>query len=126
MSELAAILYGAYCAHTGWKSLVSGQPLPLWGDVRNEIKDAWRASADAAREYLIGEPSEEVMDAPQQWTKVLMLAAAIALGAYDVWALWQHGRAATLSVVLLEVSQRYPILPFGLGLLAGHVFWPVK
>jgi hypothetical protein len=47
MMEPAQKAYEAYCAHTNWKSLVSGQPLPQWADVKPEIKDAWRAVANA-------------------------------------------------------------------------------
>lgn len=39
--------YEAYCSHTGWKSLVSGAPLPKWSDLDLRIKDAWEAAAEA-------------------------------------------------------------------------------
>lgn len=41
------IAYEAYCAQTDWKSLVSGQPLPQWSEVKEEIKLAWEAAAMA-------------------------------------------------------------------------------
>lgn len=43
MEALAKVAYEAYCAHTGWKSLVSGATLPQWVDVKPEIKAAWEA-----------------------------------------------------------------------------------
>lgn len=45
--ERAAIAYDAYCKQTGGKSLVSGDKLPSFDSLRQEIKDAWAASAIA-------------------------------------------------------------------------------
>ena len=45
--QLAEIAYNAYCEHTGWRSLVSGHPLPRWPEVKPEIRAAWAVSARA-------------------------------------------------------------------------------
>lgn len=37
--------YAAYVRAAGGKSLVSGQPLPGWGDLPEPIKQAWRIAA---------------------------------------------------------------------------------
>ena len=50
MKETAQVLYEAYCEHTGWKSLASGQDLPQWSGLREDIKEAWRASARAVEQ----------------------------------------------------------------------------
>ncbi len=55
-----------------------------------------------------------------------MLFAAIGVAAYDFFAIARYGRDATISLVLLDVSRDYPIIPCGLGLVAGHVFWPLR
>lgn len=39
--------YEAYCGHTGWKSLVSGQDLPQWEVLDSGIKEAWVVAANA-------------------------------------------------------------------------------
>lgn len=52
MKEIACCLYEAYCEHTGWKSLATGQDLPQWSDLRPDIKEAWRAVERAATEML--------------------------------------------------------------------------
>lgn len=52
MNDQAKMAYEAYCNHTDWKSLVSGQPLPQWQDVRPEIKVAWEAVVRALRPDL--------------------------------------------------------------------------
>lgn len=39
--------YEAYCQHTNWKSIATGQDLPNWVNLPQNIKDAWFASASA-------------------------------------------------------------------------------
>lgn len=41
------LAYEAYCETTGWKSLISGHPLPQWSNVQVEIKDAWENAGNA-------------------------------------------------------------------------------
>lgn len=45
--EPAQAAYQAYSEGAGGRSLVSGQPLPTWQDVKPEVKEAWRAAAAA-------------------------------------------------------------------------------
>lgn len=40
--------YEAYCAAVGGRSAVSGDLLPTWDGQRPDIREAWRAAADAA------------------------------------------------------------------------------
>ena len=44
---LAKIAYDAYCQSTGGVSLVSGDKLPEFGDLKQSIRDAWMAAAGA-------------------------------------------------------------------------------
>lgn len=37
--------YEAYCRHTNWKSLATGQPLPQWDALPEAIRKAWEVSA---------------------------------------------------------------------------------
>lgn len=39
------IAYEAYCQHTGWKSLVSGNDLPQWENLAAPIQAAWKTAA---------------------------------------------------------------------------------
>ena len=39
--------YEAYGESSSGKSLISGQPLPDWEDLKTTIQDAWEHSADA-------------------------------------------------------------------------------
>ncbi len=40
--------YEAYCIYTGNKSLITGDQLPKWDDLKGEIKNAWHSAAKAA------------------------------------------------------------------------------
>jgi len=50
--EDAEVAYTAYRNHTGGVSLASGQRIPEWVELRDDIKAAWRASAAALRERV--------------------------------------------------------------------------
>jgi len=52
MERYAKVAYEAYRAHTGGKSLVSGQPLPTWADLPEKIREAWVVAVDAACDEL--------------------------------------------------------------------------
>ena len=43
--KFAKIAYDAYCASTGGVSLISGDKLPAFDDLKQTIKDAWWAAA---------------------------------------------------------------------------------
>ena len=43
----AAIAYEAYRNHTGGKSLATGQTIPEWHELREDIQLAWMSAADA-------------------------------------------------------------------------------
>ena len=39
--EMGEIAYNGYCQATGWKSLVSGEDLPPFKNLKPEIQEAW-------------------------------------------------------------------------------------
>lgn len=45
--DIGRVAYEGYRAASDGKSLVSGEPLPTWGEQAPEIREAWRAAADA-------------------------------------------------------------------------------
>lgn len=53
--RLAKIAYEAYCRQTNWKSLVTGDQLPQFEDLRQEIKDAWWVAAQAVRHEFVSD-----------------------------------------------------------------------
>jgi hypothetical protein len=54
----------------------------------------------------------------------MILATAFILIVWDIWAYATVGGEATISAVLLDNSKRYPMIPFGFGVLMGHLAWP--
>lgn len=50
---LGQVAYEAYCDLTKWKSLATGQPLPMWKDLKIEVKSAWEASASAVKVEIL-------------------------------------------------------------------------
>lgn len=55
------------------------------------------------------------------WVLVILLFLAIG---FDVYTGFRIGTHASISAQLLSISQRYPVLAFAAGILAGHIFWP--
>jgi hypothetical protein len=51
------------------------------------------------------------------------LAVVLALVAVlDVWLASVHGPDATVSALVRDYSQRYPVIPLAVGVLIGHLF----
>jgi hypothetical protein len=48
------IAYDAYCAKTGWKSAVTGEPLPIFPLAKPEVKEAWEAAGEAVKAFYKG------------------------------------------------------------------------
>ena len=59
----ARAAYEAYCNYTGGRSLVTGDLLPTWINLKPEIKNAWLCAARAAwkaiEEALPDPPSKD-------------------------------------------------------------------
>lgn len=55
MRTIGEIAYDGYCAKTGFKSLVSKEPLPAWGKLKLEIQQAWEAAAMAVYVEMLEE-----------------------------------------------------------------------
>ena len=43
---------------------------------------------------------------------------------YDLYALAFLGWDDTISVSTLQLSKKFPVVPFLAGLVCGHLFWP--
>lgn len=58
-------------------------------------------------------------------TKRFVLVILLLSAVYDIFALYLWGVDATISrVVGVEGSFDAPTIPFGFGVLMGHMFWP--
>lgn len=54
---------------------------------------------------------------------IVVAAVAVLLIAFDVWIVIAKGVKATISWQMLQAAKDYPIIPFALGVLFGHLFW---
>ena len=60
-----------------------------------------------------------------KYTQIFFLVTLLLIAAYDVIALFAWGVDATISrVVGVEASFDAPTIPFGVGIVMGHLFWP--
>lgn len=59
-------------------------------------------------------------------TIIIMAVALVLLVGWDIFAYVKAGREATISDILLDWSQRWPVIPLAFGVLMGHLFWPLK
>lgn len=51
--DLGRHAYEAYCSATGWKSAVSGVPLPYWEQQTDQIRGAWTQAAEAVKRVIL-------------------------------------------------------------------------
>lgn len=63
---LAKIAYDAYCKSSGGVSLISGDKLPEFDSLRDEIRYAWRAAATAVLEDSLRQDQNAALD---DWNK---------------------------------------------------------
>lgn len=55
---------------------------------------------------------------------MVFISIVVVLGIlYDAWVWHRYGSYATISWVTWTTAQKYPLLPFAVGVLAGHLFW---
>ena len=57
-------------------------------------------------------------------TGLFITAILLLIAGYDVVAMLGFGTDATISRVVLGSSTMAPTIPFGIGFLMGHLFWP--
>lgn len=57
-------------------------------------------------------------------TTWVIVASVVILVAYDIYAYRKKGWGNTISEVVATNSLRHPMIPFLVGVLMGHFFWP--
>jgi len=62
----------------------------------------------------------------QKVTAWIIFIATVILLAYDCYAYIHGGVGATISWVVYDQAKEYPIIPFALGLLMGHLFGQMR
>ena len=97
MKEQAQVAYEGYRNHTGGKSLATGQPIPEWHELREDIKEAWRASVRAITSEAQDQIDEllccvdvEIRKAKRDWPPFNSAHEAYAVMAEEVEDVWSH------------------------------------
>jgi hypothetical protein len=62
---------------------------------------------------------------PGDVTKYVLLSTVIALTLFNVYMYLSYGVEATISVQVHAMCRSHPIIPFTMGVLLGHVLWPI-
>ena len=57
-------------------------------------------------------------------TKSFIGATILVIVAFDVYVFQGGGTESTISWTMVEWSYKYPIFPFSMGVIMGHLFWP--
>jgi hypothetical protein len=63
------------------------------------------------------------MNWPKKVTISILIIVALLLIGWDIYVAVNKDEGDTISEVLLWVGS-HPVLPFAMGVLMGHLFWP--
>ena len=61
-----------------------------------------------------------------RWTFWLLIVITAVLLVWDLYVAFSPEPGDTISEVLLWTAQRHPVLPFVVGVVCGHLFWPQR
>lgn len=59
-------------------------------------------------------------------TKYVVSGSALALIGYDAFVISEAGTGASISMIIIEWSYKYPLVTLCAGILTGHLFWRVR
>jgi hypothetical protein len=63
----------------------------------------------------------------RRYTGLVLVVAVVLLLAWQAYVIVCHAQAgATISETIQAMAFKYPILPYAVGILTGHWFWPVR
>lgn len=57
---------------------------------------------------------------------IAFFVLAITTAIVDIWLYLVGGTPWTISAWIWTMSEKYAVLPFGVGFVCGHLFWRVK
>lgn len=57
-------------------------------------------------------------------TIILLVAFVVVLAGWDIFAAAEPTAGDTISELVLATARRHPVLPFVVGIICGHLFWP--
>lgn len=56
--------------------------------------------------------------------KCIVLVMIVIVSFWDITVIFMGRQDATISAVIYQLSKENPIIPFILGVIIGHLFWP--
>lgn len=59
-------------------------------------------------------------------TTIIIIFSVVFLLGYDVFAIVKGGTEASISSIVITFAYKFPLMPFMVGLLCGHLFWRMK
>ena len=59
-------------------------------------------------------------------TILFCVILVIAVAAFDVYIIAKKGKKESISAHIIRASHNYPLIPFLLGIVCGHLFWSMK
>lgn len=62
----------------------------------------------------------------QAWASALLLIELMLVGLWDWYAIWFLDGVGTVSDVVREAAAGNAMIPLLVGMLMGHLFWPVR
>ncbi len=63
---------------------------------------------------------------PRALTEMFIIAVVVTCVVFNLFMRLWFGPQATISVVLQDDASKFPVIAAAVGLLVGHVFWPVR
>jgi uncharacterized membrane protein len=59
-------------------------------------------------------------------TYIMIGLIVLIIACYDLFAILAWGSDYTFSTVILDLAQREPVVPLLVGVVLGHLFWPMR
>jgi hypothetical protein len=59
-------------------------------------------------------------------TAIFIVSIALMIAAFDVYIILKKGKYHSISAFIIRASHNYPLLPFLLGIVCGHLFWSMN
>ena len=59
-------------------------------------------------------------------TIVFIGVCIVAIIAWDIWTIVANGLETSISQVMIDWAYDYPVFPFTMGFVMGHLFWKIS
>lgn len=59
-------------------------------------------------------------------TLIFIAIIVVSIVVFDYWVIWKKGKKESISAHIIRASHDYPLIPFLLGIVCGHLFWSMN